>query len=330
MISRNSGFNKFENSDRGLNKILDLADRITLKQLRALKVVHEQKTISAAADVLGLTAPAVHNQLKMLEETVEAKLISREQGKGNTLTPQGKVLLLAYSEMSSSLARAMATVESINGGDCGNLTLGVVSTGKYFAPKIVALLREAMPEVTVSLRIGNRTETIARLERGEVDLCIMGRPPRVPLCSAQTLADHPHVLVASPDHHLAKRRLVGSGELLTERFVLREEGSGTRIMASRFLDEIGKGQIFETFEMNSNETIKQAVIAGLGIAVLSAHTISHELETGRLVTLDVSGFPLVRHWFIVTPANVIETAITTRVREWLLTNKDAFIPQVEL
>lgn len=256
-----------------------------------------------------------------------SKLIDREAGRGNALTPQGEVLLAAYREMTSSLGRAFATVQAMNSGTCGNLTLGVVSTGKYFAPKIVALLREAMPDVTVTLRIGNRTQTIARLESGEVDLCIMGRPPRIPTGGSQTLAEHPHVLVAAPDHRLAARRYIGSSELLQERFVLREEGSGTRIMAQRFLDEIGKGQIFETYEMHSNETIKQAVMAGLGIAVLSAHTVANELETGRLVALDLPGFPIIRHWFIVTPANVIETALTTRVRDWLLENKDSFVPR---
>nr|WP_274608817.1 LysR substrate-binding domain-containing protein [Vannielia litorea] len=217
----------------------------------------------------------------------------------------------------------------MSAGECGNLTLGVVSTGKYFAPKIVALLREAMPDVSVQLVIGNRTDTIARLARGELDLCIMGRPPRLPLGGASTFAEHPHVLVAAPDHPLARRRLVGSAELLEERFVLREEGSGTRIMAERFLDEIGKGRIFETYEMGSNETIKQAVMAGLGIAVLSAHTVAHELETGRLVALDVPGFPIIRHWFIVSPAHVHETPIAARVRDWLAENSAAFMPQVQ-
>ena len=218
----------------------------------------------------------------------------------------------------------------MSAGECGNLTLGVVSTGKYFAPKIVALLREAMPDVGVQLVVGNRNETIERLARGEVDLCIMGRPPRIPLGGAVTFAEHPHVLVAAPDHPLAHRRLVGSAELLDERFVLREEGSGTRIMAERFLDEIGKGRIFETYEMGSNETIKQAVMAGLGIAVLSAHTVANELETGRLVALDVPGFPIIRHWFIVSPAHVLETPIAARVRDWLVEHSAEFIPRVPL
>lgn len=288
-------------------------------------MVVESKTISAAADMLGLTGPAVHNQLKTLEETLQTRVLMREAGSGNQLTPQGAALLIAYEEMSASLTRALMRIEALNAGDCGNLTIGVVSTGKYFAPKIVALLREAMPDVKVTLKIGNRTDTIHLLESGEVDLCIMGRPPRAPLADTQTLADHPHVLIASPDHPLAGRP-VATDELLSERFVLREEGSGTRIMANRYLDEIGSGRIFETFEMDSNETIKQAVMAGLGIALISAHTVAAELEAGRLVTLDVPLFPIMRQWFIVTPGVVQPTPLTDRVRTWLLENRSAFIP----
>lgn len=275
--------------------------------------------------MLGLTGPAVHNQLKTLEETLQTRVLMREAGSGNKLTPQGEALLIAYEEMSASLTRALMRIEALNAGDCGNLTIGVVSTGKYFAPKIVALLREAMPDVKVTLKIGNRTDTIHLLESGEVDLCIMGRPPRAPLADTQTLADHPHVLIASPDHPLAGRP-VSTDDLLNERFVMREEGSGTRIMANRYLDEIGNGRIFETFEMDSNETIKQAVMAGLGIALISAHTVAAELEAGRLVTLPAPSFPIMRQWFIVTPSVVQVTPLTDGVRAWLLENRGAFIP----
>ncbi|MEO1689833.1 MAG: LysR substrate-binding domain-containing protein, partial [Pseudomonadota bacterium] len=154
--------------------------------------------------------------------------------------------------------------------------------------------RDQHPELEVALRIGNRGAIIAALERREVDLALMGRPPASPKVEADLLGPHPHVIVAPPDHPLARRRTVEPEALLRETFLMREDGSGTRILMSRFLDRTGGGRPWRGQDMGTNETIKQAVMAGLGIAFISAHTVRAEIETGRLTTLPVAGLPMMR------------------------------------
>jgi len=303
-------------------------EQITLKQLRALQGVAATGNISAAADRLGLTGPAVHNQLKLLEDLMQSPLILREGRERNTVTPQGKVLLTAYAELRASLGRAITQINAINAGKAGSVVLGVVSTAKYFAPRIVALLQQDLPDIEVSLKVGNRGAIIAALERGEFDLCIMGRPPRQPLAVAEPLADHPHVIIAAADHPLAGSDDVASQALLTERFVMREQGSGTRILAARYLEEIGHPQETNLIEMSSNETIKQAVIAGLGIALISGHTVTEELRSGRLVALACRGLPIVRKWFLLSRPEKPLTTAAGAVRDWIVRHQEEIFPRL--
>lgn len=305
------------------------ASQITLKQLRALRAVATENTISAAALQLGLTGPAVHSQLKSLEEIVGCSLLSREGSDRNAATPQGQALLDAYAEITASLDRAVHQIVALNQGRSGRVVLGVVSTGKYFAPKIVAMLQREMPGIEVSLVIGNRGETIEDLKRGAFDLCIMGRPPREPLTQEVTLADHPHVLIAAHDHPLAGLPHVPRDAVLKERFVMREAGSGTRILASRFLDEIGDGQEVARVVMDSNETIKQAVMSGMGVAVISAHTVADELRTGRLVCLHVDGLPISRKWYLLSRPDRPLSAAAETVRDWIGQNTDRIFPDLK-
>ncbi|RJE85301.1 LysR family transcriptional regulator [Paracoccus onubensis] len=307
---------------------MSLLDRITLKQLRALRALADHGTVTAAAKAISLTAPAVHIQLKNLEEISGTPLVDRESREGG-LTPQGHAMLRAHDQIEAAITRALAEVEALNAGTCGNLTLGVVTTCKYFAPEIVALLAQDMPDVTIALKIGNRSELMQGLERGEYDLCIMGRPPREPLVGARSLAPHPHVLIARPDHPLAGRNDIRPVDLVDERFVMREPGSGTRILAERFLSDVAEKKQAATIEMSSNETIKQAVISGLGIALISGHTVAYELQMKRLVTLNVVGLPILRTWYVITPRDVPLSIVAQRVREWLLENAARFLPALD-
>jgi len=303
-------------------------NQITLKQLRSLDAVARTGQFSMAADVVGLTGPAVHNQLKLLEEVIGAPLVSRSGSDRNKPTPQGEVLLAAYGELRASLERAIRQLDALDHGKAGAVVLGAVSTAKYFVPRIVAHLRHALPEIDVSLRIANRQETITALTRGEFDLCIMGRPPRRPLTEAHGLADHPHVLIAPPDHPLAGRRNPPLDALLSERFVLREPGSGTRIMAMRYLDELGHPGGANVVEMDSNETIKQAVMAGLGISLISGHTVAEELKSGRLVQLDFEGLPIQRKWFLLERPEKPLSAVAREVRDEIIAHRDQFFPEL--
>ena len=303
-------------------------DQITLKQLRSLHMVVAEGTISSAAERLNLTGPAVHSQLKLLEEAIGSPLLAREGRERNTPTAQGEALLVAYEEVRACLERAILTINALDRGLTGSVVLGVVSTAKYFAPRIVALLQAEMPGVEVILKVANRAETIAALGRGEFDLCIMGRPPREPLVDATPLVDHPHVIIAAADHPLANAPTVTTDELLNQRFVMREPGSGTRILATRFLDEIGGGREIRMIEMSSNETIKQAVISGLGVALISAHTVAEELRTRRLVALACPGMPIMRKRYILSRLGQTLSPAAEKVRDWITDHTSAIFPSL--
>lgn len=302
---------------------------ITIKQLRALSQVCETGTISAAAEMLSLTPPAVHSQLKALEEIIGQPILSRGAD-GFVPTPEGQALLRAWHIGHSALEKAIRQIESLGKGLSGTVVLGVVSTAKYYAPRLVVKLREAFPDIDVVLRIGNRARMVQYLEHDEVDLVIMGRPPREPLVTAQSIGEHPHVLVVPPGHPLADKPEIGAGDILSQPFVLREPGSGTRILAMRYLDEIGRGREYSHIEMESNETIKQAVIAGLGVAILSAHTMHEELRSGRLIAVAARNMPIIRHWFIVHRADGDLSRAASSVKAWIIGNPSQYLPEIDL
>lgn len=296
-------------------------EHLSLKQLRALQEIVQNGSISAAAKKLGLTAPAIHNQLKLLEENVGAPLLHRGKGEHFRPTPKGEILLAAQEEVSAALQRSIGRIQALDNGNSGRTVLGVVSTAKYFAPKIVAQLHRSKPEIEVVLKVGNRREIIAGLERNEFDLCIMGRPPRMPDLRAVALADHPHVIVAAPDNPLASRNGLSLDDIIHEKIIMREAGSGTRMLAGRFLSDANYIGQTDLVDMDSNETIKQAVMSGLGIALLSAHTIRDELEQGRISVLDVRGTPIRRKWYLLAPGvgNDFQNCNNT-VYEWIVEN----------
>ena len=178
----------------------------------------------------------------------------------------------------------------------------------------------------IELRVGNRGEIIAALAEGRLDPAIMGRPPREPVVEATTLGPHPHVIVCAPDHPLAAVTRVDPATLLGETFLAREEGSGTRILMNRFLDRIGEGRLVRTVEMGTNETIKQAVMAGLGLALLSEHTMTEELRHRRLVALPMEGMPIVRQWFLVHVTGHPLLPVAEAVTRGIVAMEGSFLP----
>ncbi|MGB8815532.1 MAG: LysR family transcriptional regulator [Paracoccaceae bacterium] len=302
-------------------------ETLTLKQLRALTAIAETGSITAAAEKVGLTPPAIHSQIKHLEEAFEIPLLQRRaDSAGSGLTDEGRAVLDAARRIDVILSQCAEQVSALAAGKAGQVTLGVVSTGKYFAPRLVRMLNELCPDIRIILRVGNRQDTIDDLERHSADLVIMGRPPRVPEVLATPLGPHPHGLVAPPDHPLARLGTVPTADLLAQTFLARESGSGTRILMSRYLDQLGDGQTVETIEMGSNETIKQAVIAGLGIAFLSLHTVMDELRFGRLVLLNAPGLPIVRHWFLVSPADTTLGPAAQRLHNEIIGLAGSYLP----
>jgi DNA-binding transcriptional LysR family regulator len=275
-------------------------DALTLKQLRALSVVTDTGSLTLAAERLNQTPPAIHSQIKNLEAATGQTLLQRaSDGSGFHATQAGREMVIAAQRIEAVLSHAARQIAALSQGRTGHVVLGTVSTAKYFAPRLVRLLQDLLPDVEITLQVANRSETVAALERGAFDLAIMGRPPRSALSRSVPLGPHPHGIVLPPDHPLAGRDGYDPAALLRETFLSREEGSGTRILMERFIDRLAEGNAPRLVVMASNETIKQAVLAGLGIAFLSLHTVQDEVQAGRLVLLRGAGLPVMRHWYLV-------------------------------
>lgn len=271
----------------------------TLRQLRALAALQQSGSVSGAAEALGVTPPAVTMQIKQLEAAAALPLVERS-ARGFTVTEAGGEVLEAARRIEEALrdcGEALSLLKHVGGG---HVAIGVVSTAKYFAPRALAAFTAARPGVEIQLSVGNRSETLAALREHRLDLALMGRPPEDFAIDQAIVGDHPHIIVAPPGHPLAAPRHgrpLPLEALAGETFLLREEGSGTRALTLRLFARAGFAPRFG-MEMNSNETIKQAVMAGLGIAMISAHTVGAELEAGRLRALPVEGLPVVRQWFV--------------------------------
>jgi DNA-binding transcriptional LysR family regulator len=270
---------------------------VTLRQLRTFAAVAKHGSFVRAAGELHITPPAVSMQIKELEDEVGLPLFDRG-AKSVSLTMTGEYLLVYVRRVLATLKEADDAMARLRGAQVGRITIGMVSTAKYFLPRLLARFRAEHRGVEMRLAVGNREQLIRQLQEGDVDLAVMGRPPREIAARAEPFAAHPHGVLASPAHPLASRREIPPALLAEEEFIVREEGSGTRAAMEQFFRDahIRPPQIME---MASNETIKQAVIANMGLAFLSLHTAGLEIETGQLVVLDIVGLPLVRRWHIV-------------------------------
>jgi LysR family transcriptional regulator for metE and metH len=207
-------------------------------------------------------------------------------------------VLAALERVEAALSDCATAIQALRGMDGGRVAVGVISTAKYFAPFALAAFQRTYPNVEIRIAVGNRSETIAALERFELDVAVMGRPPEHFPIERAVIGDHPHVIIAAADHWLVKRKQIPLREISREAFLLREPGSGTRTLLLGLFSAPDL-PVGPRMEIGSNETIKQAVMAGMGIALLSAHTIAAEVADGRLAVLDVEGMPIVRQWFAV-------------------------------
>ncbi|HEU0146170.1 MAG TPA: LysR family transcriptional regulator [Bradyrhizobium sp.] len=277
---------------------------LTIRQLRALAAVNEAGSVTSAAGRLHLTQPAVTLQLRNLQELAGLPLIQRT-GDGMVLTDAGRSVLALTERVEAALLDCEQTLDMIAGRSGGRVSIAAVSTAKYFVPFAIAAFSRRFPKVDVSLRIGNREDIREALRGYDLDIAVMGRPPPDLQVEMRLLGKHPHVIVAAADHPLAARRKpVALVELADELFITREVGSGTRMLMEGFFQESNlRPQV--RMEMDSNETIKQAVIAGLGIAFISLHTVAHEIAERRLVALKIPGLPLVRQWHAIRRADKI-------------------------
>jgi DNA-binding transcriptional LysR family regulator len=269
----------------------------TLKQFRAFAATARLGSFAKAAEELHLTPPAVTMQIRELETLIGLPLFDRG-GRTVQLTMTGEYLLVYVRRLLATLKDAEDAMARLKGAETGQVRIGMVSTAKYYLPRLLAKFRAAHRGVEMQLSVGNREQLVRRLHDNEVDLAVMGRPPKELDTRAEPFAAHPHGIIASPEHPLARRRGIPASLLAGEEFIVREPGSGTRAAMEHYFREHHLAPP-RVMEMTSNETIKQAVIANMGIAFLSLHTCGLELETGQLVALDVVDLPLVRRWHIV-------------------------------
>jgi DNA-binding transcriptional LysR family regulator len=303
-------------------------DAVTLRQLRALSAVAETGSITAAAARLGLTPSAVHAQIRNLESALNVTVLRRvAEATGSQPSWAAQPILEAARRIEIALQRCVAEIAALRSGQTGRVVLGVVSTAKYFAPRLVAILKRITPGVEVVLHVANREGILIDLDRQLVDLAIMGRPPRQPKVEATLIGPHPHGLIAPPDHPLSGQP-VSAELLLSETLIAREEGSGTRVLMTRYFESLAPGRPLRITVMDSNETIKQAVMVGLGLAFISLHTVTDEMRQGRLVVLNAPGLPLVRQWFLVYPQKTALSPAAAAVHDRIIALNGSFLPEL--
>lgn len=295
---------------------------ITFRQLTMLRAIIECGNIARAADEIGLTAPAVSTGLKMLEEQIGASLLHRDTSGVIELTPIGEEVLSLAHEIRGLMGRYDERLGALKSGIAGFVSLGLVSTAKYFAPSLIRSAGLEYPGIAIDLHIGNRGEIIEALAHRRVDMAIMGRPPLRPKVDYTAIAKHPHIIIAPPDFEWDGH----IGSLAREEFLVREEGSGTRILFERVISQMDDLPPIRRKVLASNETIKQAVIAGLGLAFISASTTDAELESGRLKMLELPGLPIMREWYIVWRADAPLSEAAQNIRTHIAENKDRFAP----
>jgi DNA-binding transcriptional LysR family regulator len=297
----------------------------TLRQLQVFEAVARQLSFSRAAAELHLTQPAVSMQVKLLEEQAGLPLFER-LGKKIFLTEAGEELHQHSRVIAQQLRDADEALAARKGLSQGRLVITMVSTAKYLVPPLLARFLKQHPGVTVKLSANNREVVLKQLAENEVDLAIMGRLPEGMEAVAEPFARHPHVIIAAPDHPLAKKRRIPLARLAKETFLIREPGSGTRGLLERLFAE-HRLPLNVSMEMASNETIKQAVQAGMGISLLSLHTIELELKARRLVVLDVQGLPIVRDWHVVHLAAKRLSPVAQAFRDFLLSTAGKLVPE---
>lgn len=297
---------------------------LTLRQLRILTAVTQTGSMAGAARQLNVTPPAITVQMQQLEQTACLPLIER-LGEGTTPTHAGEIFLRTAHRIEALLAECDQEIARLKGIKGGHVSIGVVSTAKYFAPKALSAFKQRHPGVGLKLSVNNRQDTIAALQELSLDLAIMGRPPENIDLESVVLGDHPHVVIASASHPLAGQEIEIPG-LAKETFFIRERGSGTRMLMESFFQEANFVPTVG-MEIGSNETIKQAVIAGLGIAFISAHTVAVELADGRLTVLLVAGLPSVRKWFAVRLREKAVMPAGEAMWQFLASEGHGYLPQ---
>jgi LysR family transcriptional regulator, low CO2-responsive transcriptional regulator len=297
----------------------------TFRQLRVFNEVAKHLSFVRAAESLHLTPPAITMQIKELEGHVGLALFDRS-GKKISLTTGGEYMLVFARKILATIKDAEDAAARLQRAETGVLTIGMVSTAKYFMMKMLAEFRSKHRGVEIQLATGNREQLVKMLQANEVDIAIMGRPPKELQTRAEPFAAHPHVFVAAVNHPLVERGHLRVEDLRGYDFIVREKGSGTRAATEKFFED-ARVQANLKLHLQSNETLKQAVMAGLGLGFISLHTIGNELDLKQIAMLNVDGTPVVRAWNVVHTQSKMLSPAAEAFRYFMLEQGEAFLAQ---
>jgi DNA-binding transcriptional LysR family regulator len=275
---------------------------LTLRQLSVFECVARHLSFTKAAEELHLSQPAVSMQVRQLEEAAELPLLEKV-GKTLHLTEAGREVFSYARSISQQLNELDDVISDLKGLKGGHLRISVASTANSFATRLLSAFTKSLPGTSFTLDVTNRKSLLDQLANNETDLVIMGKPPEEIELHVTPFLDNPLVVIAPLDHPwVGRQKPISLKEIANETFVVREEGSGTRIAMERFFGEQGM-KLKTGMEMTSNSAIKSSVEAGLGLGIVSIHTLELELESKHLAVLNVEGLPILRHWHVVHCSN---------------------------
>jgi DNA-binding transcriptional LysR family regulator len=296
---------------------------MTFRQLRLLESVARNSSFTRASEELHLTQPAVSTQIKQLEQEVGMPLFE-QLGKKIFLTEAGKEMYAFSRGIAQQFRDIESVIDDMKGVRRGTLSLSVTSTGKYFAPYLLAEFVKHHPGTQVHLEVTNREELVTQLQENIPDMAIMGTPPDNLELTAQAFMQNPLVIIARPDHPLALAKRIPLSRLVEENFIQRERGSGTRNAVERFFRD-REVKLNTSMEMSRNEAIKHAVMAGLGLGIVSLHTLEFELSLDRIAILSVEGFPIMKEWYLVHRSGKRMSPIAQAFHDFVLNEADQVV-----
>ena len=301
--------------------------KLSLKHIETVQAIAVAGSLVRAAATLNMTPAALTARVKALEDAVDLKLFDRTST-GMRLTKAGEAALEASRAVERAVRDFADAMLAISTGEGGRLSVGAESPAKYFAPRLIAAFLATRPKVDLRFQIGNRDATVDSLRNGEIEIALAGRPPREMAVETFALGPHPYVLIAPPEHRFAGARGLNPADLAGEAFLFREIGSGTRSLFDDFIGDTSIKPVQMRMELGSNESIKQAVMAGIGIALISAHTIAAEVADGRLVCLDVKDLPILRRWYVVNRTDRALSPAASAFRDFAVSQGSRFLPLV--
>jgi LysR family transcriptional regulator, low CO2-responsive transcriptional regulator len=299
---------------------------LTLRQIRIFISAAKHLSFSQAAEELHITGSAVSLQIKEMEGDIGISLFNRDNKK-IALTTAGEHFLTYANRIMSTFNDARIAMEHLRGSEMGILKIGLVSTTRYFLPIILLQFKKDYPNLQIKVVVKNRQALIELLSEGGIDIAIMGKPPAYVHAQAEPFANHPHGFIASPAHPLAGKPNLPADILNQVDIIAREEGSGTRYIMEKYIAEQGLS-LKMSMEMSGNETIKQAVMANLGVSFVSLHTVGNEIASKQVVLLDIIATPVMRTWHIVTPNNHPITQSTEAFRQFILDKAEGILQEL--